>query len=90
MFDQVSGHRYKSRAGSGFCSPGTPGFAACRITALRLFYLRCRMFNFDFGGMIVALILAGALIGGAIVALVLLALPWLWAIAKPALHAWTA
>lgn len=48
------------------------------------------MFNFDFGGMIVALILAGALIGGAIVAVVLLAWPWLWAIAKPALHAFTA
>ena len=48
------------------------------------------MFNFDFGGMIVALILAGALIGGAIVAIILLAWPWLWAIAKPALRAWTA
>ena len=47
------------------------------------------MFNVDFGGIIIALILAGALIGGAIVAIVLLAWPWLWAIAKPALHAWT-
>ena len=48
------------------------------------------MFNFDFGDMIVALILAGALIGGAIVSLVLLAWPWLWAMAKPALHTFTA
>lgn len=48
------------------------------------------MFNFDFGGIIIALILAGALIGGAIVALVLLIWPWLWAIAKPALHTFTA
>ena len=47
------------------------------------------MFNCDFGGMIIALILAGALIGGAILALVLLAWPWVWALAKPALHAWT-
>ncbi|WP_308920578.1 hypothetical protein [Janthinobacterium sp. J1-1] len=47
------------------------------------------MFNFDFGGLIIALILAGALIGGAIVSIILLAWPWLWAIAKPALHAWT-
>ena len=47
------------------------------------------MFNFDFGGIIIALILAGALIGGAIVAIILLAWPWLWALAKPALHAWT-
>lgn len=48
------------------------------------------MFNFDFRGMIVALILVGALIGGAIVALVLLAWPWLWALAKPGLHTFTA
>ncbi|WP_312435419.1 hypothetical protein [Janthinobacterium sp.] len=48
------------------------------------------MFNFDFGGMIIALILAGALIGGAIVAIILLVWPWLWTLAKPALHVWTA
>ena len=48
------------------------------------------MFNFDFSGLIIALILAGALIGGAVVAIVLLAWPWLWAMAKPALHAVTA
>ena len=48
------------------------------------------MFNSDFGRMIAGLVLLGALIGGAIVALVLLAWPWLWAMAKPALHAVTA
>nr|WP_314626835.1 hypothetical protein [uncultured Janthinobacterium sp.] len=48
------------------------------------------MFNFDIGCMIMGLLLAGAVIGGAIVALVLLAWPWLWAMAKPALHAFTA
>jgi hypothetical protein len=48
------------------------------------------MFNFDIGRMIVGLVLAGAMIGGAIVALVLLAWPWLWAMFKPALHAFTA
>ena len=48
------------------------------------------MFDIDFRSMIIALILAGALIGGAIVALVLLAWPWLWALTKPALHAVTA
>ena len=48
------------------------------------------MFDIDFRQMIIALILVGALIGGAIVALVLLAWPWLWAMAKPALHAVTA
>ena len=69
--------------------PGTLGFAACRITALAFLYLRRRMVNFDFGGIIIALILAGALSGGAIVALVLLAWPWFWALAKPVLHAWT-
>ncbi|WP_426070187.1 hypothetical protein [Janthinobacterium sp. DSP2-3-3] len=47
------------------------------------------MFNFDIGRMIVGLVLAGALIGGAIVALMLLVWPWLWAMAKPALHVWT-
>lgn len=47
------------------------------------------MFNFDFGGIIIALILVGALIGSAIFALALLVGPWLWAMAKPALHAWT-
>ena len=48
------------------------------------------MFDIDFRQMIIALILVGALIGGAIVALVLLAWPALWAMAKPALHAVTA
>ncbi|MGK5044916.1 hypothetical protein ACQ4WP_03315 [Janthinobacterium sp. GB4P2] len=48
------------------------------------------MFNFDIGRMIVGIALMGAVVGGAIVALVLLAWPWLWALAKPALHAWTA
>lgn len=48
------------------------------------------MFNFNIGRMIMGLVLAGIVIGGAIGALVLLAWPWLWAIAKPALHAWTA
>ena len=47
------------------------------------------MFNFDIGRMIVGLVFAGAVIGGAIVSLVLLAWPWLWAIAKPVLHAFT-
>ncbi|WP_290602316.1 hypothetical protein [Janthinobacterium sp.] len=48
------------------------------------------MFDIDFRQMIITLILMGALIGGAIVALVLLAWPWLWAMAKPARHAFTA
>ena len=48
------------------------------------------MFNFDIGRMIVGMALLGAVVGGAIVALVLLAWPWLWAMAKPALHAVTA
>lgn len=48
------------------------------------------MFNFDIGRMIMSLLLAGIVIGGAIVALALLAWPWLWALAKPTLHAWTA
>lgn len=48
------------------------------------------MFDIDFRAMIITLILAGALIGGAIVAIVLLAWPWLWAMAKPALHTFTA
>lgn len=48
------------------------------------------MFDIDFRAMIITLVRLGALIGGAIVVLVLLAWPWLWAIAKPALRAWTA
>lgn len=40
------------------------------------------MFNFDIGSILVGIALLGALIGGAIVALVLLAWPWLWAIAN--------
>ena len=47
------------------------------------------MFNFDIGSILVGIALLGALIGGAIVALVLLAWPWLWELVKPALHAWT-
>ena len=47
------------------------------------------MFDIDFRSMIIALLCLGALIGGAIVSIILLAWPWLWAIAKPALHAWT-
>ena len=48
------------------------------------------MFAIDFRGLIVTMALVGAVIGGAIVALVLLAWPWLWAMAKPALHSFTA
>ncbi|PVX36795.1 hypothetical protein [Janthinobacterium sp. 78] len=40
--------------------------------------------------MIITFVLAGAVIDGAIVAIVLLAWPWLWAMAKPALHTFTA
>lgn len=49
------------------------------------------MFDIDFRQMIITLILVGALIGDAIVALVMVAWPWpwpwLWAMAKPAPHA---
>jgi hypothetical protein len=48
------------------------------------------MFDINFRQMIITLILMGALIGGAIVALVMVAWPWLWAMAKPALHTFTA
>lgn len=48
------------------------------------------MFDIDFRQLIITVILLGALIGGAIVAIVLLAWPWLWAIAKPVLHTFTA
>lgn len=48
------------------------------------------MFDFDFRRMIITIALVGAVISGAIVALVLLAWPWLWALAKPALHTFTA
>lgn len=47
------------------------------------------MFDIDFRSMIITLLCFGALIGGAIVALVLLTWPWLWAMIKPALHACT-
>lgn len=47
------------------------------------------MFDIDFRRMIIAIVLMGAMIGGALVALLLLAWPWLWAMAKPALHTWT-
>lgn len=48
------------------------------------------MFDIDFRRMIITLVLLGAAIGGAIVALALLVLPWLWALVKPVLHAVTA
>ena len=48
------------------------------------------MFDIDFRQLIITVILLGALIGGAIVAIVLLAWPWLSAMAKPALHTFTA
>ncbi len=49
------------------------------------------MFDIDFRQMIITVVVVvGAMIGGAVVALMLLAWPWLWALAKPALHAWTA
>ncbi len=47
------------------------------------------MFDIDFHRMIIAIVLMGAEFGGAFVVLVLLAWPWLWAMAKPALHTWT-
>ncbi len=47
------------------------------------------MFDIDFRSMIITLLCFGVLIGGAIVALVLLAWPSPIAKAKPALHAWT-
>ena len=47
------------------------------------------MFDIDFRRMIITVVLVGAVIGGAVVALVLLAWPWLWAMAKPALHTLT-
>ena len=46
------------------------------------------MFDIDFRRMIITIGLLGAVIGGATIALVLLAWPWLWALAKPTLHAW--
>ena len=48
------------------------------------------MFDIDFRRMIITIALAGVVIGGAIVALMLLVWPWLWAMAKPALHTFTA
>ena len=45
------------------------------------------MLDIDFRSMIITLVCLGALIGGAIVGLVLLTLPWLWTLAKPVLHA---
>lgn len=47
------------------------------------------MFDPDFRRMFITIALLGAVIGGATIALVLLACPWLWALAKPTLHAWT-
>jgi len=47
------------------------------------------VFDFDIGRMVVGLLVFGVLVGGAIVALILLAWPWLWAMAKPALDSWT-
>lgn len=48
------------------------------------------MFDIDFRRMIITIELLGAVVGGATIALVLLTWPWLWAMAKPALHACTA
>lgn len=48
------------------------------------------MFNIDLTRMLICIALLGAVIGGAIAVLVLVGWPWLWAIAKPALHAITA
>lgn len=48
------------------------------------------MFDIDFRRMVITLVCLGSLIGCAIIALLLLAGPWLWAMAKPALHAATA
>lgn len=48
------------------------------------------MFDIDFRRMIITLVCLGALIGGALVELMLLIWPWLWAMAKPALHSFTA
>ena len=48
------------------------------------------MFDIDLRRMIITIALAGVVIGGAVVALVLLAWPWLWAMARPALHTFTA
>lgn len=47
------------------------------------------MFDIDFRRMLITIALLGAVIGGATIALALLAWPWLWALAKPTLHAWT-
>ncbi|WP_168208337.1 hypothetical protein [Janthinobacterium tructae] len=47
------------------------------------------MFDIDFRRMIITIALLGAVIGGATIALVLLAWPSLWALAKPTLHSWT-
>lgn len=47
------------------------------------------MFDIDFRGMLITIALLGEVLGGASIALVLLAWPWLWALIKPTLHAWT-
>ena len=44
----------------------------------------------DLRRMFIVIAMVGAVIGTSIAALVLLVWPWLWAIAKPALHAFTA
>lgn len=43
--------------------------------------------DYDFTKMLITLVVIGAAIGGAIVATALLVLPWLWALAKPAIRA---
>ncbi|MBG6222782.1 CHASE2 domain-containing sensor protein [Janthinobacterium sp. CAN_S1] len=48
------------------------------------------MFDIDFRRMLITIALTAAAIGGATIALILLAWPWMWAPAKPTLHAWTA
>jgi len=55
----------------------------------RAFLCEVCVFDFDIGRMVVGLLVFGVLVGGAIVALILLAWPWLWAMAKPALDSWT-
>ena len=46
--------------------------------------------DYDFTRLLMVILLAGAAIGGALVTLVFVAWPWLWALSKPLLHAWTA
>jgi len=54
-----------------------PGFCRRASMRWRLFYLRCRMFDFDFRRLFICIALLGAVVGGAVTALVLVAWPWL-------------